>query len=77
MWIQHIIAFLLASYAEVMFFSKLVKVSFTHTKKRDFLRLRDYFPRENADKPFRTHTILRKSVESLESLIFHAFTFVS
>ena len=47
-------------YVIVMFFSIFLKLSFTHIKKRDLLRLRGYFLRENADTTFRTYTILRK-----------------
>ena len=57
--------------------SRFLKLSFTHAEKRDLLRLRDYFQRENADETFRTHTILRKGVKIVENLLFHAFTFVS
>ena len=60
----------------VMFSSRFLKLLFTHTKKRDLLRLRGYFLGENADTTFRTHTILQKSVKSLESLLLYAFTFL-
>jgi hypothetical protein len=63
-------------YVTVMFFSTFLKLSFTHTKKRDLLRLRGYFLRKNADTTFRTHTILRKRVKTLGSLLLYAFTFV-
>ena len=59
-----------------MFSSRFLKLSFTHAEKRDLLRLRDYFQRENADETFPTHTNLRKGVETLESLLLYAFTFV-
>ena len=52
-------------------------IVYTHAEKRDLLRLPDYFQRENADETFRTHTILRKGIKTVESLLFHAFTFVS
>ncbi len=61
----------------VMFSSRFLKLSFTHAEKRDLLRLRDYFQRENADEPFRAQTILRKGVKTVESLLFHTFKFVS
>ena len=48
-----------------------------YAEKRDVLRSRDYFQRENADKTFRTHTILEKGVKTGESLLFRAFKFVS
>ena len=60
-----------------MFFSRFLKLSFTHAEERDFLRLRDYFQRDNAHETFRIHTILRKGVKTVESLLFHAFKFVS
>jgi hypothetical protein len=61
----------------VMFFSIFLKLSFTHREKRDLLRLRDCFRRENTDETFRTHVILRKGVKTVESLLFHAFKFES
>ena len=61
----------------VMFSSRFLKLSFTHAEKRDLLRLRDYFQRENADEQFRAQTILRKGVKTVESLLFHTFKFVS
>ena len=56
-------------YVIVMFFSKFLNLSFTHAENRDLLRLRDYFLRENADTTFRTITMRRKSVKTLESLL--------
>jgi hypothetical protein len=63
--------------AIVMFFFTFLKLSFTHGERRDLLRLRDYFLGENADTTFLTHTVLRKSVETLESVLLYAFKFES
>ena len=63
-------------YVIVTFSSTFLTLSFTHTKKRDFLRLPGYFLGEHADTTFRAHTILRKSEKTLESLLLYAFTFV-
>ena len=61
----------------VMFSSRFLKLSFTHAAKRDLLRFQDCSQRKNADETFRTHTNLRKGVKTVESLLFHAFKFVS
>ena len=63
--------------AIVMFFSTFLKLSFTHREKRNLLRLRDCFQRENADETFRTPTILLKGVKTVKSLLCHAFKLVS
>ena len=47
-------------YVIVMFSSTFLKLSFTHTEKRDLLRLPDYFLGENADTTFRTHNSSKK-----------------
>ena len=36
----------------VIFSYRFLKLSFTHEEKRDLVRLRDYFQRENADEHF-------------------------
>ena len=50
-------------YVIVTFFSTFLKLSFTHTKKRDLLRLRDYFLGENADKHFEHTNFFDKAVK--------------
>jgi hypothetical protein len=50
-------------YVIVMFFSQFLKLSFTHTKKRDLLRLRGYFLGENADKHFEHTYFFEKAVK--------------